>query len=257
MIPLLFLAIPSPGGDANVTLDDERLQEDVPKGLQKVELDLDDALFLEFEEQEEEQAPEAADFPEASKTASEDEKKKRGIKQFDDDAPIWQRWWFYLLAGVLCLLLGAAAVYLYLKLQFEEPQAENKTSTTVNSTSLAPELEQSGTAPLITGSKPRPSPRSTLRLEQFNIEYIENGRIRLLRCRISIPGVPQDLQSEIQNKLLPIRDGIYLHLKNFSNATVTTDENSENLKRGLIAAINVHLDSGLISELLFDEYVVQ
>ena len=50
MILLILLAQPSPPGDANVALDDERLQDVVPKGLQKVELDLDDALFLEFEE---------------------------------------------------------------------------------------------------------------------------------------------------------------------------------------------------------------
>jgi flagellar protein FliL len=52
MTLLILLAQTPPAGDGKVAIDDERLQDGVPKGLQKVELDLDDALFLEFEEKE-------------------------------------------------------------------------------------------------------------------------------------------------------------------------------------------------------------
>jgi flagellar protein FliL len=70
MILFILLAQISPEGDKNVALDDERLQDSVPKGLQKVELDLDDALFLEFEEKEEEaEATPVESLPEPEEAA--------------------------------------------------------------------------------------------------------------------------------------------------------------------------------------------
>lgn len=260
MILLILLAQPTSGDDSNVTLDDERLEDNVPKGLQKVELDLDDALFLEFEEPDEKEEPEPTDLPDTPATAAEDEKKaKRPARWFADDAPLWQRWWVYVLIGLICLLLGAAGVYFFLKLKFEDM---HQTQTSLNATAAT--AHSAGTAQSQTGNataqkKTRSTPHTSYRFEQFQVEYQDQGHVRILRCRISISRIPQDLHDELLAQLLPVRDSIYLYLKKSSIAFLDSPENSDKLRADITTAINRHLTKGRIpeTELLFDEYVVQ
>ena len=120
ILPLLF-AQTSPDGESNVTLDDERLQEGVPKGLQKVELDLDDALFLlEFEEKEEEPEPEPEPEPEAPAplpVVQEQKAPPRSRKKL----------LIFGVAAVLCLLLGAGGAYFFMKSGTEQPRGSRRT----------------------------------------------------------------------------------------------------------------------------------
>lgn len=257
MILFILLAQPSSNGDANVALDDERLQDDVPKGLQKVELDLDDALFLEFEETEAapptptEPVPEAEPEEGAAPVEAAPAKKAR-IKRPSKKIIL-------LAAAILaCLLLGAGGAYFFMKsgsktstektpvLQEKATQgAENGSSTPESNDTAAP------------AQPPRNFTVETFPLDQFQVEYTLDGQMRFLTCRFSIPDSTPTLRGELQLRTVLIRDGVYRYLKNSPPAFLANTENSEKLKSDIVVIINQFLKSGQISQILLEEYVVK
>lgn len=253
MILFILLAQPSPEGGSNVALDDERLQESVPKGLQKVELDLDDALFLEFEEKEE-------PAPTPAEPALEPEEKPV-VPHADTSAK--RRWpkpsklWIFGIAAALCLLLGAGAGYFFMKSGQEKPEeaskAENISQSQTPSSESKPEVN--ATVELPTPAKP--ALEYTYSLEQFQVEYVLNDQIRFLTCRFSIKGVSEILRYELQQNSLFIRDGVYRYLKNSPLSFLDNPENSDRLKSDLVTVVNKFLKSGQVSEILLEEYVVK
>ena len=96
MILPVLLAQPSSPEDSKVNLDRGGLREDIPRGLQKVELDLDDALFLEFEDKEE-PAPQSLPAPQ------EEEETVQPVTR-----PFWKNPKVLIAVGVL-LLAGAGS----------------------------------------------------------------------------------------------------------------------------------------------------
>ena len=251
MILFILLAQPTREGAANVTLDDERLQDAVPKGLQKVELDLDDALFLEFEEKEESPAP-PPELPEAETPPI--------VPQAD--APTKgnrKKLWIFGLAAILCLFLGGGGTYFFMK---STPDQAGKTSDQAAET---PRSQAAPPVPAPTGdnasleppTQTKPGASITYALEKFQVEYDQNNQFRLLTCRLSIPGVTDIMRMELQTKSVLIRDGVYRYLKSSSLAFLGNPSNAEKLKGDLVAVINRHLKSGQVSEIILEDYVVK
>ena len=246
MTLLVLLAMPLPDGDTNVALDDERLQDDVPKGLQKVELDLDDALFLEFEEKEEEPPP-----PEPE---PEPEPETAALVPQEKAPSVFARKKFLILgiAAALCLVLGAGGAYFFLKSGVEDtPPVEQAESP-------HPPAEQPET-PTHEAAAPQVVPPTlvTHTLEKFQVEYVVANQIRFLSCSLSIPGVTEITRLEMQVKSVFIRDGIYRYLKNTPLSFLDNPNNSDKLKNDLAAVINQHLRSGSVSQIMIEEYVVR
>jgi flagellar FliL protein len=254
MILLILLAQPSPPGDANVALDDERLQDVVPKGLQKVELDLDDALFLEFEEKEEVLVqPPAEALPEPEETPLAPEISTSPAK------PGRKKMWILGIAAGLCLLLGAGGAYFFMKSDKTQPEEGEKT-TQEPSHSQTPAAQQSTPEQNATPGAPEaamPEKIYTYSLEQFQVEYVQNDQIRFLTCRFSIPGASEIMRLELQTKSLVIRDGVYRYLKNSSLSFLDNPQNSEKLKSDLATVVNQYMQSGKVSEILLETYVVK
>lgn len=253
MILLILLAQPSSPGDANVALDDERLQDVVPKGLQKVELDLDDALFLEFEEKEEvlvqtpaEALPEPEETPLAPEISTSPAKPGRKKK------------WILGIAAGLCLLLGAGGSYFFMKSGKTQPEEGEKTTqeSSQNQTTAAQPTSENNTTPG-TPAAAMPEKIYTYSLEQFQVEYVQKDQIRFLTCRFSIPGASELMRLELQTKSLVIRDAVYRYLKNSSLSFLDNPQNSEKLKSDLATVVNQHLQSGKVSEILLETYVVK
>jgi len=251
MILFILLAQPSREGAANVTLDDERLQDAVPKGLQKVELDLDDALFLEFEEKEETPPP-PPELPEPEAPAS--------VPQADVPAKgIRKKLWIFGIAAILCLLLGGGGAYFFMK---SGPDTAGKADDHV---AEAPQGEaaQPESAPAGENAAPEPPAQAkpdasiTYSLEKFQVEYAQDNQLRLLTCRLAIPGVTEIMRLELQAKSVFVRDGVYRYLKNSSLSFLNNPDNADKLKGDLVAVINRHLKSGQVSEIILEEYVVK
>jgi flagellar FliL protein len=244
MILLVLLAKPIPDGGANVTLDDERLQDEVPKGLQKVELDLDDALFLEFEEKEEAPppAPEPAPEPEPEAAALVPQENLPASKSR-------KKLWVLGIAAALCLIAGAGGSYFFMKSAIKEPEAKHQPEEVP--------VEQAAPEPEPQNATPKPPELVTYNMAKFQIEYAQADQIRFLTCSMSIPNVTPLMRLEMQAKTIPIRDGIYRYLKNAPLSFLDNPNDSDKLKADLATVINQHMKSGKVSEILIEEYVVR
>ena len=253
MILLILLAQISPAGDKNVALDDERLQDSVPKGLQKVELDLDDALFLEFEEKEEEaETTPVESLPEPEESAPPSEQPETPARKNR------KKLWIFGIAAGLCLLLGAGGSYFFMK--SDPPVPGEQTSTDAESTQEPQTPQDSAPAQVDSPEKAqaqKPEEIQAYSLEQFQIEYNLEGKIRFLTCRFSIPDTTPIMRAEILAKRVLIRDGIYRYLKNSPLFFLDTPQESEKLKTDITTVINQTLKSGQVSEILLEEYVVK
>jgi len=248
MIRFILLAQTSPDGDSNVALDDERLKDDVPKGLQKVELDLDDALFLEFEEKEEvpeTTAVESAPEPEEAAPAAE----KPEVQLSKSHKKLW----IFGIAALLCLLLGSGGAYFFMK--SGPPYPDEQTASQDNSSEAPHATETDDSAANETNATPEQI--EVYSFEQFQVEYSLDGKIRFLTCRISIPGTTEVMRAEFQAKKIFLRDGIYRYLKNSPLSFLATPEESEKMKADIATVVNQIIKSGQVSEILLEEYVVK
>lgn len=257
MTLLILLAQTPPAGDGKVAIDDERLQDGVPKGLQKVELDLDDALFLEFEEKEDvttstaieslpepEEAPGTGEPVEGSPEATTKSGRKKVL--------------IFGIAIILCLLLGAGGAYFFMKSGSPPPEDQSE---------AAPESLPGENAATQTGAADGPSAASTnaqqteqllaFPLEAFQVAYTLDGKTRFLTSRFSIPDTTPVMRAELQAKKIFVRDGIYRYLKNSPLSFLDNPQESEKLKTDIAAVINQNIKSGQVSEILIEEYVVQ
>ncbi len=245
MIPLVLLALPAPPDDKNVNLDDERLQDAIPKGLQKVELDLDDALFLEFEE--EQAPPEAAPPAEASPGSMEQE-----VGQKREHAlPAWKKTPFW---GILLIaVLMAAGAFWFFK---PKPAPQNHVKSTPSAASTP--AAHAPTPPL-TPREPKAEAlsRRTYVFDPFVIEHARGGHIYFLTYRIYIPGAPSILVREMEAKTTALRDDVFRYLKRTEPVILTNPENDRKFKEDLLAVINKSLKNGQISEVLIEGHVVR
>lgn len=255
MILLVLLAQPLPGDDTNVALDDERLKDEVPKGLQKVELDLDDALFLEFEEKEEEPPPPPELEPEPETAA---------LVPQDQPAPKRSRKKLLIfgVAALLCLLLGAGGAFYFMKATFqdqEKPPAETAPDQQQKEapSESPPEAAATETTNETDNATKQLPTLVTHKLERFQVEFVLADQIRILTFTLLIPDVTEIMRLEMEVKSVFIRDGIYRYLKNAPLSFLDNPDNSDKLKNDLAAVVNQHMKSGTVSEILIEEYVVR
>lgn len=257
MTLLILLAQTPPTGDGKVAIDDERLQDGVPKGLQKVELDLDDALFLEFEEKEEvdsttsiESLPEPEEIPETGEPVE---------GQLETSAkPGRKLLWIFGIAAMLCLLLGAGSAYFFMK--SGPPPPEEQASAAPESSpgeNTAAETGTEGSLSAESANAQQTEQQLSFPLEQFQVAFTLDGKTRFLTSRFSIPDTTPVMRAELQAKKIFVRDGIYRYLKNSPLSFLDNPQESEKLKADIAAVINQNIKSGQVSEILIEEYVVQ
>jgi flagellar FliL protein len=252
--------------DDDLDFDAEEEEEDFPEGgeddeaeraqldqgeittraTQKVDLDLDDAPFLEEEEEEEEEIEE-----EPSEIEEKPKKERKPLV-----LPAWLKNKFVILgaaAAVLLLLLGFAINWLFFG--EKEPVAE------------APEpepmpLEQP--EPNKTAAKPekKPEPEAPgeilIRLDPFWVEQRDGqGDIRFLFARFALTTTDEQLAGEFQRKLVLLRDAIFYYLKNKDLAFLSDKKNSKELKKDLLTVINQYMGSDQFDTLLIEQYLIK
>lgn len=248
ILPVLF-AQPAPLDDANVNLDDERLQDELPKGLQKVELDLDDALFLEFEEeqppQEEDQSVPAA--PPAESVAMEEDQKR------SQAPPIWKKLSVVAIALVVMIALAAGVLWFLKPKPQPHAKATPPTSTASTPTPHVPEPSSLSTRE----PKTETLSRRTYVFDPFVVEYAQGERSYLLAYQIYVPGVPSSLSREMEAKTAMLRDEVFRYLKNSAPGVPANPENEKKFKSDLLAVINKGLQNGQASEILVEGRVVK
>jgi flagellar FliL protein len=146
---------------------------------------------------------------------------------------------------VLLILLAPVALLLFLS-------GEKKTPAPAVP---APEVITQPAAP------PRPDappgPRFLFKAGPFMVPVRGNeGQIRFLHCRFSIPTENQALYAELNAKNIAVRDAIYYYLSNKPLTFLVDARAHEALKQDMISVVNEHVSAEKIGDLYIEDYYV-
>lgn len=229
--------------------DSQNTESNPPSGKAtiKVELDLDDAPFLD--EPVEEEKPEKPDPAPSSELVPQEEESEnlsfvQRLKQrlFSNKKKV-------VMAGGAAFLLIIAAIVVNIFL-FGEDKPE-----------VAP-VEPEGPKKVVISDTPEelPPPPEVymVKWEPFMVERRgSEGEIRILYCEFSTPTHDPMLQAEIFAKKIILRDAIYYYFNNKDLTFLSNAERQKELRSDVISVINEHITSGRVTELYFEEYVVR
>lgn len=204
---------------------------EVSRGTQKVELDLEDAPFLE---EEEEVQPEPTKLDEPAPLLEPEAK----------PSLFAQKKKLIIIAAAVLLLIAAAVTVKLLFFKGDKTahpapahQAENQTSANATAAPELPELQ--------------------VRLDSFWVEQKQGDQVRFLIVRILLTTTDKGVPRDYQQKLLPIRNAIFYYLKNKDVQFLSDEQNAERLKAELLLVINQYIADGKFDHLMFEEYVVK
>jgi len=208
---------------------------ETPRGAQKVELDLDDAPFLEEEEEipvEPAKPAEAVSFDSPPKEKS----------------PLGKRKLIIIGAAALVVLVAAALTIKFLFFKGKPESVQQETEQT-----SPPSTAQDNA----TAAEPE-KPEIQVRMEPFWIEQKAGpDETRFLIVRLLLGTRDPAIAKELDMKLMPARNAIFYYLKNKDVHFLADEENTEQLKNELLMVINQYVTDGKFNTLMFEEYVVK
>lgn len=202
----------------------------------KVELDLEDAPFLEDddEDDQDEVVPTSKDI---AIDAPED--KPSPIKKLLENRKLL----FAVIGGVLLLLLILVAWVFLSKAPRPEPPTPQPQQIVKQAT---PEPEEP------------PAPEYIVTWDPFWVELKDkDGNLRFLQCQFSAPTDIEKLSWEATSKKVVLRDAIFYYLRNKSLLFLSDKTNVEVLKTDILAVINQYMNNGQFEELLIESYLVK
>ncbi len=203
------------------------------RSMQKVELDLDDAAFLDDEEEIEDEPAEA------DKKALQEKDEKPAKKPF----PFW-KYKKFILAGLAVVLVGVMLfLWMFLRPKHDVPPVP------------PPVPEEESVPP--PKEEPPELTEYLMSFEPFWVEFETNGTYRFLTCRFSFPVQGDVLKFEVDKKRIIIRDAVYYYFKNKNLVFLDNSDNAGTLKIDLLEIINQYLGNGQLEEILIQEYRVQ
>lgn len=223
------------GADSTSKADVAIDTSETSRGAQKVELDLEDAPFLE---EEEEAAPEPVK-PAASESL---EAKQEERKPLDKRKKL-----ILLAAAALVLLLGAGVgvKLVFFGTKAKEPQKQ------------AEQTEPAGEASNQTAAEPEP-PEIQVRMDPFWVEQKQGpDQIRFLIVRMLLGTRDPAIAKEFEARIMQARNAIFYYLKNKDVHFLADEENTDKLKAELLLVINQYVTDGKFDTLMFEEYVVK
>ena len=205
------------------------------RATQKVDLDLDDAPFLE-DEDEEEEIVEATD-----ETPMLDEEDEEGPESPGLAALLKNK--FVLVGAGIILILLVVIVILLLR----EPEAPPPPPPP------PAEEKQAEAAPVV-----EETPEILIRLDPFLIEQIDKeGKVRFLEVRILLSTEEDGLAKQFKQETYTVRNALFYYLKNKDLQFLSDKENSDKLKKELLAIVNQYMGFGQFETLMFDQYLVR
>lgn len=216
-----------------VTLDKSEL--DIDRAKDKVELDLDDAPFLEEEEEE--------DFHDDASTQDGEDGSKDpvSIEQTTSKGHGKDRKKLFLVIIIFLLIALLITVYL-LFFSGKKDIPPTDPVTTEERPALEPE---------------EPAFDEIINLEPFMVEIRTQESIRFLHTKFSLPAHNEKLAREIKDKNIILRDAIYYYLNNQEIIFLLNKDNTSRIKNDLLSVVNQYLSSGNIEDILIEEYLVR
>jgi flagellar FliL protein len=214
-------------------LDTGKVTAPSDRSVQKVELDLDDAAFLDEEDDIEEEPAK----PEKKQPAKKIEKKARKPFTLKEHKKS-------LSAGIVLFLVAAVLVWRFVVRP--APQV----------TPPEPLQQEEAVSPPAKEQPAEPA-EHVISFEPFWLEFDVNGDYRFLTCRFAFPVEGDLLKTEVETKRVLIRDAVYYYFKNKDIVFLGDSDNSEKLKTDLLEIINQYLGNGQLQEILIQEYRVE
>ncbi|WP_238528318.1 flagellar basal body-associated FliL family protein [Pseudodesulfovibrio mercurii] len=203
------------------------------RATQKVDLDLDDAPFLEDEDEDEE----IEEVPVETPLLTEDGGKPRlGL------VALLKNKFVLMGLGVILVLLAVIVILL-----LREPETPPPPPPPVEETAIPqPEPEAPET------------PQIIVKLDPFLIEQVdEAGKIRFLEVSILLSTEDEGLARQFKQETYAVRNALYYYLKNKDLEFLSDKENSEKLKKELLVIINQYMGFGQFDTLMFEQYLVR
>ncbi len=220
------------------------------KMAQKVELDLDDAPFLQEENPPEPEKEPAAKAAEPQEEAPAPPPKKSALKErlllLKDRLLSNKKRLVIAGASAVLLLGGGIAVNSFL---FGAPAPKR---------AAAPEPRK-----VVVPDAPAPLPAApvsqyTLRWDPFWVEQKDSeGATRFLICRFAIPTDNATLYAEMQQKKIILRDAFFYYLRNLPLTPLNTEATTRKLKQELMTVVNEHVGSGKVEDIYIEEYLIK
>lgn len=197
------------------------------RATQKVQLDIDDALFLDTEEEK---------LPA--------EKEKAPVVEAPPPPPLkfWQRKPVQISAGVLLLLLLAVVAYFYFMAAPPPPPAAVNEPTVI----VVPSPQS------ITGE-----PEFLIKFAPFMVEQRDGGTVHFLQANFTAITRSKEAASEAQNKVLVLRDAIFYYLRNKTHQFLIEPSSAAVIKQDLLDVVNGYLAKGKIDNFLFENYLLR
>ncbi len=191
----------------------------------KVQLDIDDAPFL----LDPDDMPEVPATVESEPPAPVEEKPRRNTKKL-------------MAVAFLILLLAGAAIWFFVFRQ-------------------APDIAAPPAPPVIVVPTPKapaaPKEFST-KLAPFWIPLVDDeGKSRFLVATFVLSTREDQVNQEIQDKLVTLRDAIFYYLRNKDYHFLLDAANAETIREDLLGTINNYIVRGELRSLYFDNYLLQ
>lgn len=219
------------GEQPKAQLDDS----EASKATQKVDLDLDDAPFLEDEDEEEEIPLEEDETPLFDE--SDDE------PGFDFKALLRNKL-FLAALGVILLLIVVIVILLLREPEAPPPPPPAPVEKTTPETTEPEAVEE--------------TPEILIRLDPFLIEQRdEENVIRFLEVRVVVSTEDDGLARQFKQETYAVRNALFYYLKNKDLEFLSDKDNSEKLKSELLAIINQYMGFGQFDTLFFEQYLVR
>ncbi|WP_338667057.1 flagellar basal body-associated FliL family protein [Pseudodesulfovibrio methanolicus] len=204
------------------------------RATQKVDLDLDDAPFLEDEDENEDIEEVEVNTPFLTE---DDSKPKPGL------AALLKNKFVLMGLGVILVLLVIIVILLLREPEAPPPPPPPPAEET-NTPEPPPEVPE--------------TPQIIVKLDPFLIEQRdETGKIRFLEVSILLSTEDEGLARQFKQETFAVRNALYYYLKNKDLQFLSDKENSEKLKKELLVIINQYMGFGQFDTLMFEQYLVR
>jgi len=217
--------------------------ESASKGGAKVELDIDDAPFLE-EPEEEKPAPKAAapkKREEAPQPRAKEPEKPGFLKALLAD----KKRLAIAIGGLVFVLVILPLLLMLILGGTKEPEP------------VAQEPERIFQPGVPTREDAPPGPGFLFQMKSFFVERRgSEGEIRFVRCSFSLPMDNPALFGELGAKNIAVRDAVYYYLRNKPLTFLADKDSRDMLKQDLLSVINEQISADKVQELYFEEYLV-
>ncbi|EFI35962.1 flagellar basal body-associated protein FliL [Desulfonatronospira thiodismutans ASO3-1] len=217
--------------DQDLSLDQDELDTD--RGREKVELDLDDAPFLEEEEEE----LEAGEDHQGSRDQGDD------THDEDQKAPVpwWKQKKTFAAGAAALLILLLVTGYFLVSPEDEPPPPDPAPREVVDDPIEEPEKDLS---------------EIIVDMEPFMVEFEADNNIRFLKARFSLSVLGDDMAREVQDKKLVLRDSIYYFLRNKDGSFLQNSANTDEITRDLMSVLEQYLGRDQLNNIVIEDYSV-